>query len=59
MNYAPIARILVRYLVGFIIGAAQADMLAADPDVITFVALAIGGVVEAIYAYAKRKGLAT
>lgn len=58
-QYAPIARIVVRYIVGFIIGAAQGDMLAADPDVITFVALGIGAAVEAAYAFAKRKGWAT
>lgn len=59
MNYAPIARIVLRYGVGLIIGAAQADILAADPDVVTVVALAIGAGVELAYTIAKRKGSAT
>lgn len=59
MNYAPIARIVLRYGVGLVIGAAQADILAADPDVVTVVALAIGAGVELAYTIAKRKGSAT
>lgn len=59
MNYAPIARIIIRYGVGLLIGAAQADVLAADPDVVTVVALAIGAGVELAYTIAKRKGRAT
>ena len=34
MDYMPIARIILRYGVGLVIGAAQADMLAADADVV-------------------------
>lgn len=59
MQYAPIARIVLRYVIGGVIGAAQGDMLAADPDVVTVAALAIGAAVEAAYAMAKRKGWAT
>ena len=59
MNYAPIARIILRYIVGAVIGAAQGDMLAGDPDLVSFVALGVGAVVEAAYVYAKRKGWAT
>jgi hypothetical protein len=59
MNYAPWARISLRYGIGAVIGAAQGDALAADPDVVTAVALAIGAGVEAVYALAKRKGWAT
>jgi len=59
MNYAPIARIIIRYGVGLLIGAAQADVLAADADVVTLVALAIGAAVELAYTIAKRKGSAT
>lgn len=59
MNYAPIVRIILRYLVGAVIGASQADMLAGDPDVVTVLALALGAAVEVIYAFAKRKGWAT
>jgi hypothetical protein len=59
MNYAPIARIVLRYIIGGVIGAAQGDMLAADPDIVTFVALALGAAVEGAYAIAKRKGWTT
>ena len=59
MNYAPIARIALRYIVGAVIGAAQGDMLAGDPDVVSVVALGVGFAVEAAYAYAKRNGWAT
>jgi hypothetical protein len=59
MDFAPIARIVLRYIIGGIIGAAQGDMLAADPDVVTVVALGIGAAVEVVYAVAKRKGWAT
>lgn len=59
MNYAPIARILIRYGVGAVIGMAQAEKLAADADVVTVAALALGAAVEAVYAMAKRKGWTT
>ena len=59
MDYAPIARILIRYAVGLIVGDDMAGVLAADPDVITIAAVAIGAVVEVLYAIAKRKGWAT
>ena len=56
MDYSPIARILLRYAVGAVIGAAQADVLAADPDLVTVIAFAVGAGVELAYAYAKRRG---
>lgn len=59
MNYAPIARIVIRYIVGLVIGADTADILAGNPDVVTFVALGIGLIVEALYGFAKQKGWAT
>lgn len=59
MDWAPWARIAIRYAVGAIIGADQAGLLAADPDLITVVALGIGAVVEGLYGLAKRKGWAT
>lgn len=59
MDYSPIARIVVRYAVGLIVGADTAGILASDPDVITMAAVAIGGAVEVLYAIAKRKGWAT
>lgn len=59
MNYAPIARIILRYGVGAVVGAAQANILAGDPDVVAMLALAVGAAVEAAYVIAKRKGWAT
>ncbi len=59
MDYMPIARIILRYGVGLVLGAAQADMLAADADVVTVIAIAMGGMVEVGYAIAKRCGGAT
>lgn len=59
MDYAPIARIVLRYVIGAVVGMAQGNMLAADPDLVTVVALGIGAGVELAYAIAKRKGWAT
>lgn len=59
MNYTPVARIAVRYIVGLILGAESASLLAGDPDLIAAVALLIGAGVEVAYAYAKKHGLAT
>lgn len=59
MNYAPIARIIIRYVVGLAIGADSADLLAGDPDVVTMFAMSIGLAVEVAYGLAKRKGWAT
>ena len=58
-NWAPVARIVLRYVVGGVIGLAQGNMLASDPDVVTMVAAGIGIAVEAVYAIAKRKGWTT
>ena len=55
MNYAPIARILIRYIVGVAIGADAADLIAGDPDVVTVVALAVGGLVEVAYTFAVKR----
>jgi hypothetical protein len=54
--YAPIARILIRYGVGLIIGSNAADIAAGNPDLVTVVAGAVGALNEAIYTLAKRKG---
>ena len=59
MDYAPIARIIVRYIVGAILGMDAAATLAGDPNVITVVATCVGLAVECVYALAKRKGWAT
>lgn len=59
MNYAPIARIILRYGVGLFIGSDAADILSGDPDIVSLVAVAVGAVVEAAYAIAKKRGWAT
>ena len=58
MNYAPFARIILRYLVGaaFMGSAAIGEQLSADPDLVAVSSVGIGLVVEAFYALAKRKG---
>lgn len=64
MAYAPLARIILRYLVGAavmygLIGAETGEYLAVDPDLTLVIGSIIGAVVEVVYAYAKRKGWAT
>ena len=59
MNWAPLARIILRYIIGGIVGMETGAILAGDPDVVLYAALGIGAVVEAAYAAAKRKGWAT
>jgi len=59
MDYAPLARIIIRYAVGLIVGADAAGVAALDPDLITVVAVAIGGAVEVLYSLAKKKGWST
>lgn len=64
MTYAPVARIVLRYAVGAavmygLIGAETGEYLVVDPDLTLIVGTVIGAVVEAAYAYAKKKGWAT
>lgn len=68
MDYAPLARIGLRYLSGAlmswgIVDAPGADFLSTDPDIIALASIVIGAVVgaatEAFYVHAKRKGGAT
>ena len=61
MNYAPIARIALRYVAGgMLMGSTQiGTQLAADPDIVAALAIAIGFGVEAVYAFAKKNGLGT
>lgn len=59
MTYAPVARIVLRYLVGALVGMDAGNILAADPDIVTYAALGIGVVVEAVYAFARKRGWAT
>ncbi len=61
MNFTPIIRIFLRYVVGALfMGSQQAgDALAADPDLVQAGALLLGVLVEGGYTLAKRKGWAT
>lgn len=59
MDFAPLARIVLRYAVGGIVGMDAGALLARDPDVVTVVALGIGLVVELAYGIAKKRGWAT
>jgi hypothetical protein len=61
MDYAPIARIFLRYVLGgaFMGSDEIGQQLSMDPDLVMAATVAIGAVVEAAYAIAKRKGWAT
>ena len=59
MSYAPIARILLRYGVGLVLGWDAGNILAGDPDVVTYAAMSIGALIEVAYSFAKKKGWAT
>jgi hypothetical protein len=56
MNYAPIARIVIRYGVGLVFGLEAGNLLAGDPDTVLIAAAVIGVVTEWAYAYAKKQG---
>jgi len=58
MNGA-IARIILRYGVGAVIGTQAAEALAGNPDVVLVVAAGVGLVTEWAYREAKRRGWAT
>ncbi|WP_224826301.1 hypothetical protein [Cognatishimia sp. MH4019] len=60
MNYGPIVRIILRYVVGGLIMGSQAagDALAADPDIVIAGAALLGMAVEGFYMLANRKGWA-
>lgn len=59
MNYAPLARILLRYGVGIALGTEVGQLLAGDADIVAVVALLIGAATEVVYAQAKKRGWAT
>ena len=59
MNFAPYARIILRYGIGYLAGSGVGNALALDPDAVLALSLALGAAVEAAYAIAKRKGWAT
>ena len=58
---AVIARIILRYVAGFLIAkglldAGTGNMLATDPDVLTLVGLGIGVLTELAYTVARKMG---
>lgn len=59
MDFAPYARILLRYLIGYLAGSEIGAQLALDQDVVAAVAIGMAAAVEAFYALARRKGWAT
>lgn len=56
MIYGPVARIIIRYGVGIVLGAHAAEIAVGNPDIVTVVAGALGAANEAVYTVAKRKG---
>ena len=59
MNFGPLARILLRYGIGYLAGSQVGEALAMDPDAVLVLSLALGALVEGAYSLAKRKGWAT
>jgi hypothetical protein len=63
VDYAPIARIAARYIIGTVAGAAVSDAILNDPDLLNMLTMAISTAaayaVEKIYAIAKARGWAT
>jgi hypothetical protein len=59
MDWAPWARIALRYGIGYLAGSEAGEALSLNPDAVLVVAFAMGAAVEAAYAFAKRKGWAT
>ncbi|ACI92732.1 conserved hypothetical protein [Afipia carboxidovorans OM5] len=60
----PISRILLRYVVGYLVIRALipqdiADQIANDPDIAAAIGFAIAAVVEGFYALAKKRGWRT
>lgn len=58
MNGA-VARIILRYGVGAVVGVEAAEALAGNPDVVLVLAAAVGIGIEGVYTIAKRKGWTT
>ena len=56
MDFGPIARIILRYGIGYLAGSQAGEALALDPDAVLILSLALGAGVEAAYAYATRRG---
>lgn len=59
MDLGPISRIIMRYGIGYLAGSEIGETLAMDQDAVLLLSVALGAVVESLYALAKRKGWAT
>ena len=59
MNFGPLARVILRYGIGYLAGSQAGEALAMDPDAVVVLSLALGAAVEGAYAIAKRKGWPT
>lgn len=55
MNGA-VARIILRYVVGAVLGAEAAEALAGDPDLVLVLAALSGIAIEIAYTQAKKRG---
>jgi len=58
----PVARIIARYIVGALVSYGvfgPDDVGMIEPELALIIGTIAGAAVEGIYAYAKRKGLAT
>lgn len=61
MSFAPLARIILRYVVGGVAIGSQTvgAQLAADPDLVLYASLGLAALTEGTYAVAKKKGWST
>jgi hypothetical protein len=55
----PYARIVLRYGIGYLLGAEMGEALSMDEDLVNALAIAMMVMVEGAYAWAKKKGWAT
>ena len=56
MDYAPWARIVLRYGIGYFAGSEMGEQLTANPDLVMALSVAMGAAVEWIYVLAKNRG---
>lgn len=59
MDFGPLARIVLRYGIGYFAGSQLGEQIAMDQDAVLMLSLALGAMVEGVYVLAKRWGWAT
>lgn len=59
MDFGPLARIVLRYGIGYFAGSQLGEQIAMDQDAVLMLSLALGAMVEGAYILAKRWGWAT